>query len=71
MMVTGQAFLRTGGQIQMSQAVVYVADMNSGYLAAYVLPYNPAAIVRTTLPNAQTLLPLDVIPIRTVAVRGG
>jgi hypothetical protein len=71
MMVTGAAFLRTGGQIQMSQAVVYVAEMNSGYLAAYVLPYNPAAIVRPGMPNAQSLLRLNVIPIRTVSVRGG
>ncbi|HEY5315391.1 MAG TPA: hypothetical protein VIK18_22865 [Pirellulales bacterium] len=71
MMVTGAAFLRTGGQIQMSQAVVYVAEMNSGYLAAYVLPYNPAAITRPSMPNAQSLLLLNVIPVRSVAVRGG
>jgi hypothetical protein len=71
MIVTGAAFLRTGGQIQMAQAVVYVAEMNSGYLAAYVLPYNPAAIVRPGMPNAQSLLLLNVIPIRTVSVRGG
>ncbi|HEX4148386.1 MAG TPA: hypothetical protein VHY20_05340 [Pirellulales bacterium] len=73
MMVTGDAFLRTGGNIQMSQAVVYVADMQSGFLAAYVLPYNPAAIsIRPqAAPNPQDLLLLSVIPIRTVAVRGG
>lgn len=71
MMVTGHAYLRTGGNIQMSRAVVYVSEVNSGYLAAYVLPYNPAAIVRTTLPNAQDLLLLNVIPIRTAPIRGG
>lgn len=71
MMVTGQAFLRTGGTIQMSGAVVYVAEMNSGYLAAYALPFNPAAIGRPSLPNAQTMLLLNVIPIRSIEVRGG
>jgi hypothetical protein len=55
----------------MSQAVVYVAEMNSGFLAAYALPYNPAAIVRPTMPNAQSLFLLNVIPIRSVSIRGG
>jgi hypothetical protein len=44
MMVTGMADLRRGGgsQLQPSRAVLYVADVTSGVVAAYYVPWSPS-----------------------------
>jgi hypothetical protein len=43
MMVTGVASLRRGGsRMQLSRAVVYVAEVTSGKVGAYAVPWNPS-----------------------------
>jgi hypothetical protein len=44
LLVTGQGSFRTGGgNIRPADAIVYVADENTGHFAAYVLPWNRQA----------------------------
>jgi hypothetical protein len=43
LMVTGVASLRRGGsRMQLSRAVVYVAEVTSGKVGAYAVPWNPS-----------------------------
>ena len=43
LMVTGVASLRRGGsRLQLSRAVVYVAEITSGKVGAYAIPWNPS-----------------------------
>lgn len=70
LMVSGIANLRrAGGQIQPGQGVIYVAELTSGRVAAYMTPWS-----RQNQTSGQgftgRLVPLDVIPFRTAAIRG-
>lgn len=67
-MVTGTADLRSGGQGQFGNSVVYVGELSGGYLGVYALPFNPGALNRLN-PQQQPLIPLTVLPFRTAAVR--
>ena len=43
LMVTGVASIRRGGsRLQLSRAVVYVAEVTSGKVGAYAIPWNPS-----------------------------
>jgi hypothetical protein len=68
LMVTGMADLRGGGQSQFSESVVYVAELSSGLLGVYAVPFNPGSINRVN-PQKQPLIPLTMLPFRTTAVR--
>ncbi len=70
MMVTGNAGLRrTGGQMQPGNAVVYVAETNSGRVAAYAVPWT-RGLANGVVPFKGSLYRLDVLQFRTAAVRG-
>jgi hypothetical protein len=70
LMVTGLANLRrTGGTFQPGLAVVYVAEVTSGKVAAYAIPYSRGQ-ANVAKPVRGSLIKLDVIPFRTAAVRG-
>lgn len=71
LMVTGRINLRNqGSREQLSSAVVYVAELTSGKVAAYMTPY-----LKQTINSGKTyqgeLVPLDVRQFRTTAIRGG
>ncbi|MBL9125638.1 MAG: hypothetical protein JNG90_18510, partial [Planctomycetaceae bacterium] len=70
LMVTGVADLRRigGSNVQPSASVVYVAELTTGRVAAYAVPWNPALHKQGAAFQAQ-LVPLDVTQFRTAVVR--
>jgi hypothetical protein len=69
MMVTGNSvFRRGGGQVQPGNAVVYVAEMTSGKVAAYAAPWSQA-YANAGRPIHARLLLLDVYPMRISLAR--
>jgi hypothetical protein len=69
MMVTGQADLRTQGQLQFGASVVYVAELGSGMMGVYALPFNPAMLNNNTVPRTLDFVPVFAAPFRSAAVR--
>lgn len=69
LMVTGGAqFRRKGGQIQPANSVVYVAELTTGKLAAYGIPWSTAARNANQRFDGPLTL-LDVKQFRTAVVR--
>jgi hypothetical protein len=71
LMVTGNAGLRHGPtQVQPGLAVIYVAEINSGILAAYGVQWN---IGRSTMPSPQAVqnsfVLLSTMPLRNYTLR--
>lgn len=67
LMVTGVANLqRTGAAMQPGRSVVYVAEVTTGNVAAYAVPWN-AAMRNRNIPIRQSLLPLDKTKFRATA----
>jgi hypothetical protein len=74
LMVSGLAnFRKTAGQAQFGTSVIYVAELNSGVVAAYGIPWNRAARTggpgTAAMAQAIRLVPLDVWKFREVAIR--
>jgi hypothetical protein len=68
-MVTGMSvFRRGGGQVQPGNAVVYVAEMTSGKVAAYAVPWSQA-YANAGRPIHARLTLLDVYPMRIALAR--
>jgi hypothetical protein len=66
LMVTGVADLRRGGGgMQPSRAIVYVAEVTSGKMAAYAIPWS-AQMYAQNRPVHAKLMPLAVTPFRPV-----
>jgi hypothetical protein len=68
MMITGMVNLRRGGsRMQAGRAVVYVAEVTSGKMGAYAIPWNPsiAAAGQTMTGN---LVPVAMYQFRNIAV---
>ncbi|MGD9648601.1 MAG: hypothetical protein AB7U73_23015 [Pirellulales bacterium] len=70
LMVTGVANLRRsgGGQFRPSASVVYVAELTTGKIAAYSVPWRPD-IHNAGAPFQGQMILLDVAPFREVVVR--
>ena len=69
LMVTGMADLvRGGARMRPSLAVVYIAEITTGTVAAYAIPWDKHAHASSRIVKG-TLLPLDVTRFRTAAVR--
>jgi hypothetical protein len=67
LLVSGVANFRRGaGQQQMGNSVLYVAELTSGKVAAFGIPWTRAA---RNAPVQTTLTPLDVYQFRKVEVR--
>jgi hypothetical protein len=65
MMVTGMLNLRRGGsRMQAGRAVVYVAEVTSGKMGAYAIPWNPSLAA-----SGQTMT-LNLVPVATYQFRG-
>ncbi len=70
MMVTGNSiFRRGGGQVQPGNSVVYVAELTSGKVAAYAVPWSQAYAIAGRQIRAPLVL-LDVNPMRVSLARG-
>ena len=69
LMVTGMASLRRGGsRLQPSLSVVYVAEVTTGNVAAYVIPWSPA-MHNANQPMVQPMVPVAVTRFRPAAAR--
>lgn len=69
LMVTGMANLRRGGaQLQPSSAVVYVAEVTTGNVAAYAIPWSPP-LHAANRPIMQPLVRVAVSKFRAAATR--
>lgn len=69
LMVTGRIDLRRGqARLRPSNAALYVAELSSGKVAAYALPWDEQAHA-SGRPAKGDLIPLDVMQFRTTAVR--
>jgi hypothetical protein len=71
MMVTGLADLqsrRGGGNNQLGKSIVYVAEENSGLIAAYAFQWNPSMLAANR-PQDQPFVLLDVWKARSTALR--
>jgi hypothetical protein len=69
MIVTGAAALRSGGSFQFGGSVVYVAEVTTGKLAMYAVPFSPAMMNRVYTAAPMDFRLLNVVPIRTTALR--
>lgn len=70
LMVTGMAGLRGGGSgMRPSECLVYVADANSGNLAAYAVPWNQTLASRGGVQQRQ-MMPVFKQAARNVQIRG-
>jgi hypothetical protein len=69
LVVTGGANRKRSGSIQPSVSVCYVAELTSGKLAAYAVPWSRGQS-NAAQPVRGTFLLLDVAQFRTNAVRG-
>jgi len=70
LMVTGLSDIRRGAaRMRPSRAAVYVAEITSGKVAAYAIPWDQQSHA-SGRPTKGTLIPLDVTRFRTAAVRG-
>ena len=68
LVVTGGANLRRSGQIQPSLSVCYVAELTSGKMAVYAIPWSRGQ-ANASQPIKSTFLLLDVVQFRTNVVR--
>ena len=68
MMVTGDSMFRiNGGQYQPGNAVVYVAEMTSGRVAAYAVPWSHAYAIGNR-PTKTSMILLDTMTFRSQAI---
>ena len=68
MMVTGAADMRRGvGGTQLSPSVVYVAEVTTGSVAAYAIPWTKAAFSTGRVMPPQPLVPLAATKFRNAA----
>ncbi|HEY1784130.1 MAG TPA: hypothetical protein VGG30_01230 [Pirellulales bacterium] len=68
LMVTGLADMRSGGQGQFGNSVVYVAEFTSGQIIAYGLPWTMAR-AQALEPFKGQFIPLDGMKFRAAAIR--
>ena len=71
LLVTGIADMpvpRGAGNVQYGKSVVYIAEAQSGLVAAYTIQWNPALLAGNR-PQQGSFVLLDFMPFRTTAVR--
>jgi hypothetical protein len=69
LMVSGNADMRRQLAVPVGSGVIYIAEMTSGQLACYGLPWNPGRGSQISVVTT-TFLPLDKFKFRTTAIRG-
>ena len=70
LLVTGGVYLRTKSNWRLAPCAVYVVELTSGKMAAYGFAYNSPFLSQTSMLPPMPLLLIDVLPIRTTAIRG-
>lgn len=69
LMVTGRIDSRkVAGNVQPSLSVVYIAELTTGKMAAYTIPWSRAAFT-SNVPVRAAMMPVDIMQFRNVAVR--
>ena len=69
LMVSGFADMRRAAAVPIGQGVIYIAEMTTGQLACYGLPWTPGR--QSQAGNiTTTFIPLDKFKFRTTAIRG-
>ena len=69
LMVTGEAdFPRGRGQSRIARSILYITEANSGWVAAYSIPWNQAAQAAGH-PQEGAFVPLDKRQFRTMLIR--
>jgi hypothetical protein len=73
LMVTGLANLRARGgtNVQPSRSIVYVAEVTSGKVAAYAVPWSSSLHAAGQSTPPQSFIPLDVTRFRAPVATGG
>jgi hypothetical protein len=69
LMVTGVADVRRQLNVPIGTSVIYVAEMTSGKLACYGLPWTPGRQGVAAIMKGLDFLPMDIITFRTTAIR--
>lgn len=69
LMVSGFADMRRALNVPVGQGVIYIAEMTSGQLACYGLPWQPGRGAQVN-PMVMEFLPLDKFKFRNQAIRG-
>jgi hypothetical protein len=69
LMVSGFADMRRSVAVPIGQGVIYIAEMTSGQVACYGLPWSPGR-QSSNAPVTATVLLLDKLKFRTTAIRG-
>ena len=69
LMVTGQSYLRTGSNFNLSPCAVYVAELTTGNLAVYSFPFSGNSLSRPGNTPTQEFVPLEILPFRTNTIR--
>lgn len=69
-MVTGMARLRkgAGGNVQPGLSVLYVAELTTGQIASFIIPWAKGAQANNTYQSGELIMS-DLRPYRTIAVR--
>ncbi len=68
LLVTGSSLFRpNAGALQPGNSVIYVAELTSGKLAAYNVPWSPS-FANSGAPTRKAMTRLDVIPFRAPSV---
>ncbi len=69
LMVTGEVnLIRGAATLRPSDAALYIAELNSGKVAAYAIPWDKTALA-SGRPSEGTFIPLDRVQFRTTAIR--
>ena len=69
LLVTGIADLRRGSNVPLGQTVIYVAELTSGTVAAYGVPWVPGRQASPAMSKLE-FVRLDRVKFRTAAIRG-
>lgn len=69
LMVTGTLEMRPDGGNQYAQGVIYVAEVTTGKMVCYGMPFNKGVLTNSTVPVQATFVPIFKVPLREAVVR--
>lgn len=69
LMVTGTLEMRPDGSNQYAQGVIYVAEVTTGKMVCYGMPFNKGVLTNSAQPNQATFVPIFKVPLREAVVR--
>lgn len=69
LMVTGNLEVRPQGANQYAQGVVYIAEVTTGKMVCYAMPFNKGVLTNSVAPNPATFMPIFKVPLREGGIR--